>query len=159
MTRHRIVVAAALVLLTTGTVLWAAPSWVEAGRHALAERRWPAERAEIERALAAVALPERYAAVPCDGGAETDRCWRATASPAEVVDDLGAALDAVADGEVATSTTPGGRHGTLGADALGTVAGRVVQLTAWRETDESRLPATPFGPTVLVRLTADLEAP
>ncbi|MFF1530166.1 hypothetical protein [Cellulomonas sp. NPDC058312] len=161
MTPRRIVPALVLAALVVGTVVYAAPSWWEAGRQLAAERRWPGERAEIESALLAVDLPARYDPVSCDAdpvAGSGDRCWRVTALPEEVVDELGTALRGVAE-DVLTTVAPPGRHGSVGADAVGLVAGRTVQLTAWRETDAAALPATPFGSTTLVRLTADLSAP
>ncbi|GIG36991.1 hypothetical protein [Cellulomonas pakistanensis] len=153
--------AAAAVALT----LYAGPYWVGEVRHRVDEQRWPEQRARIEAALAAVELPAGYAPLDCAdspfGAPESGRCWRTTTLPADAAGDLAPALTAVGV-EIEESLTGIGPvlHGTpASAAAVGTLEGRSVHLSVTREVDRTRLPATPFGDTAVVELTADLGAP
>lgn len=163
-TRSALLVALPLGALAIGCTLWAGPYWLGVAQQAVAQQRfWPEQRAQIEAAVAAVDLPDRFTAVPCAGpgaGADTaDRCWRVEASPEDVAADLTAALEAAGVEQVGTSTPALARHGVVGAHAVGSVADRVVQILAFRELDQSPLREHLFTGTVEVRLTADLTSP
>jgi hypothetical protein len=162
-TRTAVLIALPLTALAIGCTVFAGPYWLGVARQALAEQRWPDQRARIEAVVAAVDLPDRFAPVPCDGlglGADgADRCWRVEALPADVADDLTAALEAAGADRVAASTSSRSRYGVVAADALGFVADRVVLVAAVRELDRDRLPESPFADTSVVHLTADLAAP
>jgi hypothetical protein len=161
--RTAVLVALPLAVLAVALTLWAGPYWLGVAQHAVAEARWPEQRTALEAAVDAVALPDRFAAAPCDGpgsgAGSTDRCWQVEAAPEDLADDLAAALTAAGVDDVQVSTSSAGRYGITGAHAVGVVADRVVQILAFRELDESPLRTTPFTSTVEVRLTADLTAP
>jgi hypothetical protein len=161
--RSALLVALPLAALAIGGTVWAGPYWLGVAQQAVAQHRWPEQRAQIEAAVAAVDLPDRFAAVACTepgtGADAADRCWQVEASPEDVADDLTAALEAAGVEQVATSTPALARQGVVGVHAVGSVADRVVQILAFRELDEPPFHESLFTGTVEVRLTADLTAP
>jgi hypothetical protein len=157
--RTALAVAVPLAVAAVAVTLWAAPYGLEVARHEVQERRWPEDRARIEAALAAVELPEAFAPVACSDAARTDadRCWRTPVSPREAADLLAGALASagVEDAEPA-APPPGGDMTTV----IGSVAGRQVWAVAGREVDPAATRVEDmFTGTVLVRLSADLDAP
>lgn len=166
-TRTAVLIALPLTAAAVALTLWAGPYWVDAARQVVAEQRWPAQRAAIEEAAAAVRLPDVYEPVPCPtpdlGGIQ--RCWRVATTAAEALPDLEAALEAVGVADLLSSVQRLDGVGAVGAHAFGVVEGRAVQLMADRElrdpaerpdgTDRSQW----FSEGLFVRLLADTTAP
>ncbi|WP_213283371.1 hypothetical protein [Cellulomonas hominis] len=157
--RTALVVAVPLAAAAVAVTLWAAPYWLDVARHAVAEQRWPDERGRIEAAVAAVALPDGFAPVPCADAARTDvdRCWRTAGTPEDSAEALVGALAEAGVTGVAVAAPPEG--GDL-AMVQGVVAGRQVWAVAAREVDpDATRVEDMFLGTVLVKVTADLDAP
>lgn len=128
-----------------------------------AEAAWPAQRAEIERAVASVGLDDPFVPVACPDALVGVQCWWYDGAPTEALEHLGSALTAagVTDVVADCAGTPSAPDGTaMVCSARGTVGGRALALMASSDVDPGATTRSErVADSSTIVLLADLAAP